>query len=190
MIASLFLALAAPAPAQALVPKDVVLRRFGACLLKQAPDRAHRLLTSELGSAVEKALLDEILSARGEGCIDRAVLSMGYGQIRGAMAQAAFEREPAKLAAAEALTARAVARPEAAEGRAFVINYAQCLVAAKPAAAVTLIRSDIASKAESAAFFGFDDTLKDCMPIGVEYRVNISDVRSHVAAVLYKEAAA
>lgn len=188
MIASIILAMAAPA-AQALVPKDVVLRQFGACLLKQAPDRAHRLLASELGSAAEKALLDEILSARGDGCIDRPVLSMGYGQIRGAMAQAAFEREPAKLTAAIALPARPVARPEAAEGRAFVINYAQCLVAAKPADAVALIRSEIGSRAESGAFFGFGDTLKDCMPIGAEYHVNISDVRSHVAAVLYKAVA-
>ncbi|SOB87802.1 hypothetical protein SAMN06297144_2939 [Sphingomonas guangdongensis] len=187
---ALFIALAATAttPQGKLIPKQVVVAEFGDCLVRTAPRATGRLLMTPLGSSEEARLAHEV-SRAGRTCLGgRPGLSLRTGAIRGAIAEAALARDGAVAARARALTATVADRPARANGRAFVIAYATCLVHSDPARSLTQLGQAIASQEERAAFLGFGDALTRCMPEKVRYNVDVTDVRNHIAAVLYQDA--
>ena len=172
--------------AQSLVPKQVVLQEYGACMVRQAPGRSKALLATELGTKDEAELGRQVAMAVAPCLKGRWGLSMQTGAIRGAAAEAMFARDPQLLDRLAALPPAPAQRPAVADGRAFVIAYSSCLEQASPSATATLLRTAITSEQERAAFLGYGDVLKDCMPVGQRYSVNITDIRNHVAAIAYR----
>jgi len=182
-------ALATQADAQAIVPKQVQIDDFASCLLRQAPRDSVKLLHSQLDSQEERSEA-QMLAVGHSACIHGRVLSARTGQIRGGLAQAFLLRDPGLLDALAARPASAIVRPPFADGRAFVIEYAQCLVGARPAQTAAFLRTAFHSETERTAFLAYDGALSACMPFGAQYDVNIPDVRNQIAAISYLAVAA
>lgn len=174
------------AHAQKLVAKQIVLQEFGDCLVKNAPAKSQRLLLTELGSPEERKIAVEITMA-GSNCLrGRPVLSMMAGSIRGAIAEAHLRRAPGLLARAATLTPAAPVRPAQSDGRTFVIAYTGCLAKSAPQQSAALLQTPLASPDERAAFLKYGDTLSACMPLDQRYRIDITDLRNHIAAIVYR----
>ena len=155
-----------PAAAQTLVPKQIELGDFGACLFKQAPRESTELLRSELASPEERTLAKR-LAEDHVSCIHGRGISGYSGAIRGAVAQAALLRDRTLLDALARRAAAPAMRPPRARGRQFLIAYAQCLIAA-----------DLA----------YGNALTSCMPFGEQFHVDIPDLRNQVAAIAWQTA--
>jgi hypothetical protein len=176
-----------PAPAQTLVPKQIELGDFGACLFKQAPRESTELLRSELASPKERTLAKR-LAEDHVSCIHGRGISGYSGAIRGAVAQAALLRDRTLL---DALARRATApaiRPPRARGRQFLIAYAQCLIAADPQHTVAFLETPYSSDAERSGFLAYGNALTSCMPFGEQFHVDIPDLRNQVAAIAWQTA--
>jgi hypothetical protein len=167
--------------------KQATLADFADCAIAQAPEKTADLLATTPGTREEGLALRRFGSmtscTRG-----RSFVSARAGEMRGALAEAALKRDAAKLTA---LTTRAATTPmriteRAAGTRPFVIAYGQCIAAAAPAQAVSLIGTAHGSDDEMRAMMAIGEPLKACMPEGVAYSLNIRDVRNHVADALYR----
>ncbi len=187
-------AFAAPAMAgaaePALVPKQQVVSEFAACVLKQQPERVRALLASRQGSDEERSVAKRLMEGTASCTRGRAFITMRTGEARGALAEAALKADAALSRNASGLAAQDVPRPTETAGRPFVIAYGQCLAARSPSQARALISTEYDSTAERDAMMAFDAALKDCMPTGLAYQINIRDVRNHVASALYDRALA
>ncbi len=188
-VATLFALIAAPAAQGQLVPKQLIVSEFATCVARQAGDRVHAALTTDFSSAEERRAIGQVARAN-PACLKgrRQGLGLQTGAIRGALAEAMLAKEPALLSSFAQRPDASPTRPAAADGRAFVIAFSTCLVAAKPAQSAAFLRSPLASPEQRAAFEGYGDTLMACMPEGLRYTSNITDVRNHVAAVVYRRA--
>ncbi len=188
--AALILALIVGSPAVAapkIVTKQAQLTDLGACLVRLAPDRSTALLRTPIATVEERNAAQLLLNAN-RGCVRGAVLSGRTGAVRGAVAEAVLMREPALLDAFAARPDAAPKRPPVADGRAFVIAYSACLTGARPKQTVAFLRTPIQTPEERTAFQGYGDTLMACMPEGLRYTIDITDVRNHVAALTYARA--
>lgn len=172
------------AAAQA-VPRDPVIAGYGACLVRQGPDRARRLLATEIGSELERARARSIAQGLSSCIGPRRVLSMQTGEVRGTVAAALLQQDLAALAQLRARPSRPPSRAQPAEGRAFIAGFARCIADAKPAEATAVIMTPPGSAAEREAILALGDTLVACMPHGIEYRLDRFDLRNHMAAHLY-----
>lgn len=186
LAAAAIIILPATAQAQKLVAKQIVLQEFGDCLVKDAPAKSQRLLMTELGSPEELKLAMEITKA-GSNCLrGRPVLTMHVGAIRGAIAESHLRRAPVLLERATALTPLVPVRPAQSDGRAFVIAYTGCLTRSAPQQSASLLQTPLASPDERAAFLKYGDTLSACMPLEQRYKIDITDLRNHIAAIVYR----
>jgi hypothetical protein len=174
----------------ALVPQQQIVSDFAACVLRQEPEATKALLASEAGSDQERVLARRLMEGTANCARGRPFISMMTGEARGALAEAALKADAGLARSAEALTVIASDRPTATEGRPFVIAYGRCLTGRDPARARALTDTVYGSDEERQAVLAFGDALKDCMPIGVNYQLNIRDVRNHVASALYDRALA
>ena len=170
--------------ADGLISKEVELGDFGTCVARVAPAQSKRLLHTPLASPQERDAAN-ILARGHASCIHRAVLTGRTGAIRGVVAQAMLSRDAALLDRIAARPAAAPVRPEAAKGREFLIRYGQCLLDADPAHTAALLRTGYDTPEERSAFLAYGDTLKSCMAIGVQYNVDIADMRNQIAALAY-----
>jgi|688.fasta_scaffold305042_2 hypothetical protein len=167
--------------------KQASLADFADCVIDQAPKQSANLFATAPGSREEGAVIRKF-NGLNNCTRGRAFISARTGELRGALAEVALKRDPAKLAA---LSTRAAVPPvriiERTIGtRKFVVAYGQCLALAAPAEAVRLIGTDYGSDAEKSALLSIGEPLKACMPEGVAYAINIRDVRNHVADALYR----
>jgi len=183
----LLLPIAASASAQQVL-RGPVIAEFGACAARQSPALARALMATEIDSREESRAARQLFQGN-QGCMNgRAVLSSRTGEVRGTVAEALIESDPARPARHQAKPPRPAERAPAAEGRAFVANYARCLADADPGKSVALLATERQSQAEMDAMMAFGDTLNDCMPMGAAYRIDRADVRNHIAARLYQAA--
>lgn len=173
-----------------LVDKQVVLDDFARCVLEQAPKRSRELLATAVESAEEKKLAIALMTGLPACTKGRPVLTMKTGEARGALAEAVLKSDGDLAAHLAALEPEKAERPTETDGRRFVYAYARCLALASPANARGLIVTVPGSDEEKSAMLGFDASLKDCMPSGFSYQLNIRDVRNHVATALYDRAMA
>lgn len=192
MILSMLIALLAGAapPAEAqLVPKQAVVNDFAACVARQADGRVRAALVTEFSSPEERKAISSVALAH-PACLKgrRYVLSLQTGVMRGALAAAMLAKEPALLQSFSARPDGRPFRPAPADGRAFVIAYASCLAQSKPAHTGMFLGTPIASAEERTAYEAYGETLMACMPEGLRYTSNITDVRNHVAAIVYRRA--
>lgn len=172
------------------VPKQAVISEYAACVLKQSPDRVRTLLSTEIGSPEERTIAKTLMANMSSCTNGRMFISMRTGEARGALAEAVLKSDNALAQKAAQLSAEPVSRPTDTEGRKFVMAYARCLTAASPASARALVGTGYGSAEEKAAIMAFDAALKDCMPIGLSYNIDVPDVRNHVATALYDRALA
>lgn len=186
--------LAAPAAAQtapsATVPKQAVVSEYAACVLKRSPERVRELLSTEVGSTQERTIAKSLMTNMTSCANGRMFISMRTGEARGALAEAVLKSDAAIGQSAQLLVGEAPVRPTETAGRKFVMAYARCLVSAAPDKARALIGTGYGSAEEEAAMMAFDSPLKDCMPLGLSYQIDIPDVRNHVATALYDRAIA
>lgn len=167
--------------------KQATLADFADCVVAQAPERVSNFMATTPNSP------EETKNARGFASLSsctrgRAFVSARTGEMRGALAEVLLKREAAKLSALAARSAAVPARiaERAAGTRPFVIAYGQCIAAAAPAQAVSLIATPHGSDDEKRAVMAMGEPLRACMPEGVAYSLNIRDVRNHVADALYR----
>lgn len=193
-LAALAASLTVPAMAQAqqsaLIPKQQVVSDYSACVLKRAPERVQALLATEVGSTEERSIAKNLLGNMTSCANGRMFITMRTGEARGALAEAVLKSDAALSKRAEALPAVAIDRPTETEGRRFVMAFARCLAGTSPGMALNLIGTGYDSGEERAAMMAFDGALKDCMPTGLSYQIDIRDVRNHVATALYDRAIA
>ncbi|WP_315761056.1 hypothetical protein [Sphingomonas sp. Y38-1Y] len=189
LLTATILLAAAGLPQGQLVPKQRVVADYAACLVRNSERSSLRLMETLPGSA-EEARVARDVSVGGFPCLKgRRGLSLQTGAVRGAIAEALFARDPAMLAVVRRVSAASPARPPMnIDGRAFVIAYADCLVASDPARSADLVSTEIGSATERSAFLGYGEALKRCMPERASYRANVTDIRNHVAAALYRVA--
>jgi len=189
LAAAMMTLLPAAAQAQKLVAKQIVIQEFGDCLVKTAPAKSQQLVLTELGSPEERTIAIEVSKA-GSNCLrGRPVLTMMTGSIRGAIAEAHLRRAPALLSRAAMLEPLAPVRPPQSDGRAFVIAYTGCLTKSDPQHSVALLQTPLASPDERATFLKYGDTLSACMPMDQRYTIDITDLRNHIASIMYRTVA-
>lgn len=188
------LLVAAPATAAEnpyqLIDKQIVVEDFAQCVLAQAPERSRQLLATQVNSVEEEKLARALMTGLPNCTKGRPVLTMKTGEARGALAEAVLKSDRDLASHLANLEAVPAPRPTETDGRKFVSAYGRCLAMASPANARTLIATEHGSSAEKTAMLGFDAALKDCMPIGFSYQINVGDVRNHVATALYDRAIA
>ncbi|MFN3818667.1 hypothetical protein [Blastomonas sp.] len=193
-LASFSVLLAAPALAAqekpAFIPKQEVLADFAACVFKANPERTRALLATEIDSSDERSLATSLMVSQTQCTGGRAFVSMNTGEARGALAEAVLKSDASLVQSVQLLEPEAITRPTETVGRKFVMAYSRCLVSAAPDKARGLIITDHGSGEENSAMMAFGEALKDCMPLGFAYNINIRDVRNHVAAALYDRAMA
>lgn len=186
--------LASPASAgdgkPATVPKQTVLAEYAACVLAQHPEKTRQLLATEIDSKAEYAIAKSLMANQSQCTNGRMFISMKAGEARGALAEAVLKSDAALVQSAQQLAPEAAVRPTETAGRKFVMAYSRCLVATAPDKARNLILTGYGSGEEGATMMAFDAALKDCMPLGFAYNLNIRDVRNHVATALYDRAIA
>ena len=177
------------AAAQTLVPHAPLVTQFGACAARQLPERARALMATPVDSRAERRAARRLAESRS-ACVNVRMqsLTMHTGEFRGAVAQALLERDPAAMARLRAMPPSAAVRAQAADGRAFVAAYARCLADADPPRAAALLSIAPQTPEHRDAFLAFGQTLSDCMPHGLRYRINQFDVRNHIAVRLYEVA--
>jgi hypothetical protein len=181
------LPMAATAPAQA--PRVSALADFGRCISRQASGAAQALLATEAGAWEEYRQARGLIEA-SPNC-GRPDPGVRVGDVRGIVAEAMLEADADARARLAARPPAPVTRVSAQlDGRAFVTAYAGCLADAEPAKGVALLATPHRSQAELDAFTAFGQTLGDCLPEGANYRIDRFDVRNHIAAHLYRVAAA
>jgi hypothetical protein len=193
-ILSLTALLATPAIGQAgqsaTVPKQAVVSEYAACVLKRSPERARELLATQVGSTEERTIAKSLMVNMASCTNGRKFISMRTGEARGALAEAVLKSDAQLAEQASKLAAQPADRPTETEGRRFVMAFARCLTAQSPVSARALIGTEYGSAEEKAAMLAFDTALKDCMPTGLSYSIDVPDVRNHVATALYDRAMA
>jgi hypothetical protein len=168
------------------VPLSEALSEFGTCILSQAPEKSKALMATGLDTPQEYKLARQLVQAN-IGCVKKyARLSMQTGQIRGAIAEAILVSDAGRMKQFASAPLVAAVRPDFAEGRAFVYNYAKCIATADTPKSAALIQTLHGTPAEREAFVAYGDTLSACMPLKARYTVNIPDVRNHIAVALYE----
>lgn len=172
------------ATAQQLVPQQQVMNEFAACIWRHAPERARAALATPVGTPAERAALRAV--ARLDQCTAQPFISGRTGEFRGALAEGGIAVDPARRQRIASMTATAPVRVSVASGRAFVASYASCLATADPAGALALLGTPVGSSAESAAIRAMGPAMSGCMAEGLAYRVDVRDVRNHVADALYR----
>ena len=189
-ILALFIAIitasAASAQTAKLIPQAQALSEFGKCILGQAPEKSKALMATGLNTPQEYKLARQLVLANN-GCIQKyASLSMQTGQIRGAIAETILVSDAGRMKQFASAPLAAAIRPDFAEGRAFVYSYAKCLAAADMPKSVALLQTPHGSPEERQSFVVYGETVSSCMPLKARYRVNIQDVRNHIAVALYE----
>ena len=189
-ILALFIAIitasAASAQTAKLIPQAQALSEFGKCILGQAPEKSKALMATVLDTPQEYKLARQLVLANN-GCVKKyASLSMQTGQIRGAIAETILVSDAGRIKQLASAPLGAAVRPDFAEGRAFVYSYAKCLAAADMPKSVALLQTPHGSPEERQSFVAYGETVSSCMPLKARYRVNIQDVRNHIAVALYE----
>ncbi|MBJ7438150.1 MAG: hypothetical protein JHD35_03875 [Sphingopyxis sp.] len=172
------------ATARQIVPKQSVINDFAACIWRQTPDKARAALGTAVDTPAEHAVLRSI--AQFDACIDAPYLSGRSGELRGALAENGIHADQGRRARLAALAPVPAVRVPIAYGRAFVASFSSCIAAADPAASLALLATTVGSSDEVAAMRAMAAALSGCMPEGAEYRVDVRDVRNHIADALYR----
>ncbi len=167
-----------------LGPKQQVLSDFAACIWQQQPDKARTALTTAIDTQEERDALTAI--AQYDACSDVAFISGRSGEFRGALAETGIHADQDRTAKLRALTSVPAVRVAIAKGRAFVANYSSCIASADPLGSLALIETPLGSPEETAAIQAMATSLTGCMPVGAQYRVDVRDVRNHIADALYR----
>lgn len=173
------------ASAQQPVPRAPVIAEFGACVARQAPDRARELLRTGISTAEERKRAGGLAQSNYPCIRSRPGLSMRVGEIRGTVAEALLQADAAALERLRQMPAGASPRPAAARGRAFIHAFGTCVAQADPARAASIILTDVGSDAEVEAFRALGPVLDQCVPEGAPEQVGQFDLRNHIAAALY-----
>lgn len=170
--------------AQAFVPQQQVINAFAQCAWSRVPELVNSALATAMDTTAEREALRSV--ARIGGCSDRQFISGRSGEFRGGLAEAAIHGDAARKARIEALAPTAPVRVAAGTGRAFVARYAQCIAAADPVGSLALLSTSVGSPAESDAIRAMPEAMTGCMPEGATYRVDVRDVRNHIADALFR----
>lgn len=167
-----------------LAPRAPVIAEFGACIVRQFPDRARALLETAMDTPREATAARSVAMA-SSACVRSNGLSMQTGEVRGIVATALLQGDAGRMAALRALPSQPAVRAQGGEGRRFIINYSRCITQAEPAKAADIVATQHQSEEERRAILALGTTLIACVPEGVQYRLDRFDLRNHLAAHLY-----
>lgn len=160
-----------------------LVRQLGGCLTSSKAEESVAFLATQPGSAAEGEAWDDLFSRRVRNpCMQNFVsASLVRGHVRGAMAEAMFERA---MKEAEPQATPVFAAPEYVAN---IYDFASCYVATNYSDARALLSETKASTngelqfiREMAADFG------PCLPDGAEVQIVPVDVRFAIAEALYR----
>lgn len=169
-----------------LVPKQQVINDFAACVVTQGRDQALGVMATEPNSKDEHDRLAALARSMDRCTRGRAFISGKEGEFRGALAEAFVQTDSGRKDRIRSAPATAPSRAALVEGRAFVVGYGRCIAQANPGQSLLLLETPHGTPAEQEAVLAMGETLKACMPEGAQYRLNIRDLRNHIADSLYK----
>lgn len=169
-----------------LQPKQVAIAEFAACAVGQDREGARKVFATAPGSAEEHAALMGLAKKLDRCAKYRAFVSGKEGQFRGALAEALIAAEPPRAERLRKLTAKAPVRAPLAGGRQFLTGYARCIAEARPADSLALMATPLGTPSEQQAVMAMGETLSACMPEGAQYRLDVRDLRNHVADALFQ----
>lgn len=201
MFALALLALAADRQTTMVTQRDAVMN-FAKCVQRRAPDRAEALIASEPDSKREREIVTTMAGAYNACIVEAQFLSFQAALLRGQLADLAFQRDAAAREKAAALPTTApdvpntatidedVAKlPASRRDRAFTETfrrfYARCVAGANPRAVAALIPAQPSSAEERAALLSASETLSQCMPLGISYRLIVAELRPFLISELY-----
>lgn len=166
------------------MPKQQVINAFAQCAWSQVPDRVRTALATPIDTPAERDALKVV--AGYDACSDCPFISGRSGEFRGGLAEAGIHGDAERKARIAALVAQPPVRVAINKGRPFVASFAQCIAAANPAGSLALLNTEVGSPAEKDAMLAMPDALSGCMPEGASYRIDVRDVRNHIADALYR----
>ena len=170
--------------ARAFVPQQQVINAFAQCAWSRVPELVNTALATTIDTNAEREALRSV--ARVGGCSDRPFISGRSGEFRGGLAEAVIHGDASRRGRLQMLAPVAPVRVVMGTGRAFVARYAQCVAAADPAASLALLSTTVGSPAEADAIRAMPGAMTGCMPEGAAYRVDVRDVRNHIADALFR----
>lgn len=195
----LIVALAGLIPARASAQADTeqeairAMHRYGACVVAQSA-AASGILGLPPGSQAERALRRQIMTPR---CLS------GHGQVyslddqpdllRGAIAEAVLQhgngrRVPWVAPFTIASAADVAALEERGRSALRALDFAQCIVAASPAAVETLLDTLPTTAPEDRAFRQLTPHLGPCLPAGARMSIVKPQLRGFLAEAAYRRA--
>ena len=167
-----------------LSPKQQIVNDFAACVWRQAPEKARIALGTAIDTKEERDALVAI--SKYEACSDVAFISGRSGEFRGALAETGIHAAQDRSDRVRALSPVPAIRVAAAKGRTFVANYSSCIASSDPIGSLALLGTPLGSPEETGAIQAMAASLTGCMPEGAQYRVDVRDVRNHIADALYR----
>lgn len=178
--------IAAPVCARTLlVPSQVAIGGFGACIVRMAPQQSKKLMTLPRKSREEAKFLDTLLNANTPCLTKFASLTMRDSAIRGAIAQSLIIGDEARQSKLQSLPALSPVRAVPLAGEDFLTSFATCITKSEPAKSLALLKTEYRSPAENASVLALESALTGCIPTTVEYALNIPELRSHIAMAAY-----
>jgi hypothetical protein len=169
---------------------------YAACIVRRRRSGVQRFLTLATGSADASRAGSRIASS---DCLNNAELRFQAHIFRGALYEALLktdyrvEEVPASFAQVPPILYASGPEERLTEKeRSWLAlhDFADCVVRASPAEAHALIRSDVTSDAEAAAFTRLQPALGPCLTSGSELRFSRPVLRGLVAESLYRLTAA
>lgn len=131
-------------------------------------------------------------------CLGRGELSFHAPLFRGSLFEALYDREFGRRGAEDLGAVPPIdyaadhpdRESDIARQQTSLRQFADCAVRADPAAAHSLIASEVTSEAESRAFAALGPELNGCLPQGIELRFSRPVLRGLIAETLYRLSAA
>jgi hypothetical protein len=168
-----------------LVPKQVAVGNFGACIARMAPQQSKRLMETEPESKEERKLLQAIVNANSSCLTKFSSLSMKSDDIRGAIAENLILMDEPRMAKIAAIAPKPPVRAAADKDIQFLLGFAACIAQSDPQKSLALLRTEYRSVKEKQAIVALESLLVNCIPETVEYALNVPELRSHLAMATY-----
>lgn len=188
---------AAVAGGEGAIPSDrqrQLVAQYAACVVKRMPRKAKAVVLSDRESAAAIARYDEVVSPDCMPLETDGSMTMRTWPIliRVALAQALLETEPAlvlrPLATVPPLAHGTIEKGSEKNAATGIVmsRLGECVVRAAPAASGRLIRADVASPIEAAAFEAVKPALSSCLSAGETFAFSPELLRGAVALNYYR----
>jgi len=180
---------------------------FGECLVRRRKPNINDLLNTPPGSVLERQIFLKISKGAGQCLLDAdkswGEVTLRYQPIalRGPVAEALFERDfkdfrpvakrqaVATFDMVEAVQQRGSALTELEASGLVMLEFAECVLQSRPAESLALLRTKVATEAESGALWALAPSFSPCLSSGKTSTINRTILRGLIAEAAYRSVA-